>query len=137
MYKEAYQEENKVEVSVTQLVATAVIIMVALVLPAQYITSMQQGSQVTPYTAEALRQRDQQTTTTQPATNTEANTLASGRVAGASSDGTASDNTILGFRAETGILVLGGILLIVVAASTGMYLMFTAPPKQKLPASWH
>lgn len=136
MYKEAYQEENKVEVSVTQLVATAVIIMVALVLPAQYITSVQQGNQITPYTAEALRQRDQSTSAQTTTATTQANTLASGRVAGASSDG-ASNNTILGFRAETGILVLAGLLLIIVAASTGMYLMFTAPPKQKLPASWH
>ena len=120
MYNDIYTYNDKVEISLVQILSIALIVIIAFILPVELITYSSQ-TQPPVYSASQLATRS---TSSQP-TLLSGDTL--GRVAGASTTVEQTEGRILGadIGTESGRLTLAGIgLLIVSVAATG-FLIFS------------
>lgn len=115
------RKENKLEVSLIQIFLIAIIVLVTLVLPAQYIQYNRQLEQQsnTPYTADSIRQQQSEANTNQ------------GRVAGESIERSSQlvripfTTTYLDLSTEAGKLTLAGTILVGISMLIFIFLVFS------------
>jgi hypothetical protein len=120
MYNDIYTYNDKVEISLVQLLSIALIVIIAFVLPVELITYSQQN-QPPVYSASQLASRS----TSSQATLLSGDTV--GRVAGASTTAEVAKGNILGVNIDTesGRLTLAGIGLIIVSLAATSFLIFS------------